>query len=217
MPPCLGTTALFRTTYCSSNLHSRRGSRLDLPPPGKQRGGASPAGSLHPRAGGGGGGAPGCPDSGPGGLPQQEGRGLVCPGLGEARSAGAGRSDDVHTGAAQGDGCTLLRAGRQSHAPQVTRYPVHTLTCTRTVQSGVFLGGLGMQRYCQFYGILVTKVSRRCQGHAGFKGQVLRAKSVFFSATVKQSERELGIAVTICPCVSIILCAPLAYTYLVVE
>lgn len=31
MPLCLGTMALFRTTYCLSNLHTRWGSHLDLP------------------------------------------------------------------------------------------------------------------------------------------------------------------------------------------
>ncbi len=71
--------------------------------PGKQHSGSASADPLYPRAGSGCSGAPGGFGSGPRGIPQQEGGGPVCPGLREARPAGARGPDGLHTGAAQGD------------------------------------------------------------------------------------------------------------------
>lgn len=87
--------------------------------PGEQYSGITSAGSLHPRAGSSYSRASGSANSGAGGIPQQEGGGPVCPGLGEARSAGACRPDDLHSGAAQGDRRALLCAGCKNHSQQV--------------------------------------------------------------------------------------------------
>lgn len=99
------------------------------PPAGKQRGGSSPAVSLHPRAWGDCGGAPGSANRRPGGLPRQEERGPVGAGLREAGSPGAGWPHDIHAGAAQGDRRTLLRAGGQSHTQQAS-HRRHLTFCT---------------------------------------------------------------------------------------
>lgn len=88
--------------------------------PGEQCRGTPSAESLYPRAWRGYSRAPVYSESSPGGLPQQEGGDPVHPSLREARPVGARRPDGLHTGAAQGDRCTLLCAGCQNHPQQVT-------------------------------------------------------------------------------------------------
>lgn len=97
--------------------------------PGEQRSGPASSDPLHPRAGSSRSRASGRSDSGPGGIPQQEGGGPVYPGVREARPDGARGPDGLHTGAAEGDGRTLLRTGCQGHSCQVTHTLLFQLNC----------------------------------------------------------------------------------------
>lgn len=123
------------TLVSSADLHP-----LLRPPAGKQRGGSSPAVSLHSRARGDCGGAPGRADCCTGGLPWQEERCPVGAGLREAEPAGAGRPHDIHAGAAQGDGRALLRAGGQSHTRQASHQRKSVLFGVSRIVALVMLG-----------------------------------------------------------------------------
>lgn len=86
---------------------------------GQQCSGSTALDSLYPWAGSGCSWAPGVFDLGLGGIPQQKGGGPVLSGLWEARPAGAGRSNGLHSRAAERDGCTLLCAGCENNTQQV--------------------------------------------------------------------------------------------------
>lgn len=86
---------------------------------GQQCSGSTALDSLYPWAGSGCSWAPGVFDLGLGGIPQQKGGGPVLSGLWEARPAGAGRSNGIHSRAAERDGCTLLCAGCENNTQQV--------------------------------------------------------------------------------------------------
>lgn len=111
----------FKNWYCLFRAELR--SLWDLwcrcSPAGEQRRGSAAARSVHQRAGSRHGRAPGDSGLGPGGVQEQERGGPVRSGPREAGSAGAGGSDGVHPGAAQGDGRPLLCAGGQGYTQQV--------------------------------------------------------------------------------------------------